>query len=68
MELLEKDDYMRIYEMYRDMLYSFEESRLLVAESFFNTLYNSGYLSNIREQKIENILNGVDTIDTWLFG
>ena len=50
--------------MYRDMLYNFQDSRTLIAESFFNTLYKGGYLLNMREEKIEEILNGIDSVNT----
>lgn len=64
LEVLEREDYIRIYEMYRDMLYNFQDSRTLIAESFFNTLYKGGYLLNMREEKIEEILNGIDSVNT----
>ena len=54
---LDQEDRNRIYEMYRDMIFSFEENRLKVANSFFITLYHSGYLINVRDEKIEELLN-----------
>ena len=54
---LGKEERNRIYEMYRDMIFSFEENRLKVANSFFITLYHSGYLINVRDEKIEELLN-----------
>ena len=54
---LEQEERNRIYEMYRDMIFSFEENRLKVANSFFITLYHSGYLINVRDEKIEELLN-----------
>ena len=53
---LEQEERNRIYEMYRDMIFSFEENRLKVANSFFITLYHSGYLINVRDEKIEELL------------
>ncbi len=54
---LEQEERNRIYEMYRDMIFSFEENRLKVANSFFITLYHSGYLIDVRDEKIEELLN-----------
>lgn len=54
---LEKDERDRIHEMYRDMIFSFEENRLKIANSFFITLYHSGYLVDVRNEKIEELLN-----------
>ena len=57
LNLLEKEDKNRIYELYRDMCYSFEEGRYKIAMCFFYTLLNSNYLIDIREQKIDTILD-----------
>ena len=47
----------RIHDMYRDMIFSYEEKRNLVANSFFLTLFHSGYLIDVRNEKIEELLN-----------
>lgn len=64
LDKLEKQEVNRIYEMYRDMLYSFQDSRLTIAESFFNTLYRSGYLVSIRDEKLEKLLDTNDSVST----
>jgi len=55
--LLKKEERSRIYDMYRDMIFSYEEKRNLVANSFFLTLFHSGYLIDVRNEKIEELLN-----------
>ena len=50
---LEKEERIRIFDLYRDMIYSFEEKRNIVANSFFTTLFHSGYLIDVRNEKIE---------------
>jgi len=55
--LVKIEDRNRIYEFYRDMVYAKEENRLNVTQSFFNTLYYSGYLINLREEKLDNLLD-----------
>ena len=54
---LEKEERIRIFDLYRDMIYSYEEKRNIVANSFFTTLYHSGYLIDVRDEKIEELLN-----------
>jgi len=54
--LLDKEEKNRIHEMYRDMLYSYQDNRPMIGDSFFNTLYRGGYLVDIRDEKIEEIL------------
>jgi hypothetical protein len=60
---LEKEERIRIFDLYRDMIYSFEEKRNIVANSFFTTLFHSGYLIDVRNEKIEELLddNSVNT-------
>ena len=53
---LEKEEKDRIHEMYRDMLYSYQDGRPMIGDSYFNTLFRGGYLINIRDEKIEEIL------------
>ena len=55
--LLKKEERSRIYDMYRDMIFSYEEKRNVVANSFFQTLFHSGYLIDVRDEKIEELLN-----------
>lgn len=59
-----KEDKMGIHDMYRDMLFSFEEKRLNIAKSFFNSLYENGYLVDIRDKKIDLILDGDKSINS----
>ncbi len=54
----------KIHDYYRDMIYCYQDGRTSISESIFNTLYNNGYLKNIREEKIDNILNGDNSIDS----
>ena len=60
---LEKEEKNRIFELYRDMTFSYDEKRYNVSNSFFNTLLHSGFLVDIREQKIDSILddNGISS-------
>ena len=46
----------RIHEMYREMLFAQSESRGTMFKSFFQTLYNNGYLVDIRDDKIDKLL------------
>ena len=46
-----------IHEYYRDMIYAHNDGRTSVSGSLFLTLYNNGYLVDIRSEKINNILN-----------
>lgn len=56
---LKKDKRRVVIEMYRDMLFSGKDGSTEIASSFFNTLNQSGYLINIRERKINDIVHGV---------
>lgn len=56
-ELKKPEDRSRIYDFYRDMVYSHEEKRPSIAQSFFNTLYHSGYLIDLREEKLDTLLD-----------
>jgi hypothetical protein len=62
LDKLEGEEKNRIWEIYRDMIYSYEEKRLSIANSFFNTLYYSGYLCDMRDKKISQILDEDNTI------
>jgi hypothetical protein len=50
----EKD---RIHRYYMDMMMSFSDNRYSVGKSIFNTLYQSGYLKELREEKIDKVLS-----------
>jgi|APCry1669189567_1035234.scaffolds.fasta_scaffold206302_1 hypothetical protein len=63
-QTLDKEEKDRIHEMYRDMLYSFQDSRPLVGNSYLNTLYRSGYLVDIRNEKIEEILSESNSVNS----
>jgi len=52
-----EDDKRQIHDYYRDMLHSFSDSRTGMATSLFNTLFNNGYLKEVRSEKIEKILS-----------
>lgn len=53
---LEKLERNRIHEYYRDMIYSKQDKRDDIVKSLFNTLWYSGYLKDIRDEKLEKIL------------
>jgi hypothetical protein len=55
---LSKEESNKIHEYYRDMIYCIEDGRKNIAQNLFNTLNENGYLKNIREDKIDKILNG----------
>lgn len=63
-EKLESEEKNRVWEIYRDMLYSNEEKRFSISTSFFNTLYQSGYLCDTRDDKIDKILDADNTISS----
>jgi hypothetical protein len=60
---LDKDLADKIHEYYRDMLYTNDDGRKSISQSLFNTLMTNGYLKSIRDEKIENILNGDNSIN-----
>jgi hypothetical protein len=47
----------RIHRYYMDMMMSFSDNRYSVGKSIFNTLYQSGYLKELREEKIDKVLS-----------
>lgn len=53
---LEKIERNRIHEYYRDMIYSKQDKRDDIVKSLFNTLWYSGYLKDIRDEKLDKIL------------
>jgi hypothetical protein len=54
---LPPEDKKVLHDYYRDMIYSHNDGRTSISESIFLTLYNNGYLVDIRSEKINNILN-----------
>jgi hypothetical protein len=60
---LSKEESHKIHEYYRDMIYCNEDGRKNIAQNLFNTLNENGYLKNIREDKIDEILNGDNCIN-----
>jgi len=46
-----------IHSYYRDMLHSFNDNRRSMAESMFHTLYSSGYLKEVRDEKLNKLLS-----------
>lgn len=53
---MKDDEKNRIHEYYRDMLYSYQDKREMIGQSLFNTLWFSGYLVDIRKEKLDEIL------------
>ena len=56
-ELKTEDEKKAIHDYYRDMLNCFSDNRTGMATSLFNTLFNNGYLKEVRSEKIEKILS-----------
>jgi len=46
-----------IHNYYKDMMYSFSDGRIDMANSIMNTLLMAGYLISMREQKIDQIIS-----------
>ena len=57
LENMSIEDKKTIHDYYRDMIYAHNDGRTSVSDSLFLTLYNNGYLVDIRSEKINNILN-----------
>jgi len=57
-KLLDKEDKGRIHDYYRYMVYANSDGRKEVTTSYFNTLYSNGDLVDIRDEKLNDILNG----------
>jgi hypothetical protein len=53
----EKEEKEQIHRYYMDMMHCFIEKRDSMGMSLFNTLYVSGYLKEIRDEKINQILS-----------
>ena len=47
-----------IHNYYKEMLYSFHDNRIEMTKSYFNTLLKSGYLIDIRDEKLTELLDG----------
>ena len=56
-EVKRKQERERIHSYYSDMLHSNRDNRPEMAQSYMNTLLKSGYLVNIRDEKIDQILS-----------
>lgn len=57
LENMSIEDKKTIHDYYRDMIYTHNDGRTSISDSLFLTLYNNGYLVDIRSEKINNILN-----------
>jgi hypothetical protein len=55
-ELKTEDEKKAIHDYYRDMLLSFSDNKTM-SSSLFNTLFNNGYLKEVRSEKIDKILS-----------
>lgn len=57
-KLIDMDDKQRsfIYEMYRDMVFNYENKCYSISNSYFTTLLNNNLIISIREEKINNLL------------
>ena len=53
-----KEERDQIHSYYKDMLYSFHDGRKEMAISIMNTLFQSGYLIDYRDEKINDVLDG----------
>lgn len=56
-ELKTEDEKKAIHDYYRDMLHCFSDKRDSMGMSLFNTLFNNGYLKEVRSEKIEKLLS-----------
>ena len=55
--LQDKEEKEQIHRYYMDMMHCFSDNRESMGMSLFNTLNQSGYLREIRDEKIEQILS-----------
>lgn len=55
---LEEKDKDVIHSYYKDMLYCLSDGRKEMAISILNTLLLGGYLIDVRDKKIDDVLNG----------
>ena len=63
-KMVDKEDRNRIHDYYRDMVYANSDGRKEVTTSYFNTLYQNGFLVDIREEKLNKILDGDNSINS----
>lgn len=56
-KLESKEEKQRIHNYYMDMLHSSNDKRHEIATSLFHTLYNNGYLKEVRDEKLDKILS-----------
>ena len=56
-QLEDKEERDQIHSYYKDMLYSVQDGRKEMGISIMNTLLIGGYLIDVRDKKIEDILN-----------
>jgi N-acetylneuraminic acid mutarotase len=55
--LQDKEEKEQIHRYYMDMMHFFSDNRNSMGMSLFNTLNQSGYLKELRSEKIEQILS-----------
>ena len=60
MKMLDEKDKDIIHSYYKDMLYCFSDGRKEMSISILNTLLLGGYLIDVRDKKIEDILDGAE--------
>ena len=60
MKSLDEKDKDVIHSYYKDMLYCFSDGRKEMSISILNTLLLGGYLIDVRDKKIEEILDGAE--------
>lgn len=58
LKTLDEKDKEIIHSYYKDMLYCFSDGRKEMSISILNTLLIGGYLIDVRDKKIEDILDG----------
>ena len=56
-EIKDKQEREQIHSYYREMLHCNQDNRVEMAQSYMNTLLKSGYLIDIRDEKIDKILS-----------
>jgi len=56
-KLEDKEERQRIHNYYIDMLASSSDKRDEMAKSLFHTLYNNGYLKEVRDEKLKQVLS-----------
>lgn len=56
-KIKDKSEKDQLHRYYMDMMHCFAEGRESIGKSIFNTLSQSGYLKEIRSEKIDTILS-----------